>query len=242
LSAAGYPKNRIIVWDRSLDGVKAAGYRPGAEAYQLLAVPPTVGYDAKTAFSAPLLGKLIWGDLDYKTDRGKVPLLSDQANESDQSHFCSIVSNLVTKIINVPVLCDNRSNGIAGCLYNTTIPNVDNWRRFGQSGGFGAGAIAEIYSNPIIQKKVVLNIMDGLLAQYAGGPEGQPNYAVHLEKIFTSKDPVALDSVALRELEKLRAKAKFPPIGSLAVHVQAAEQMGLGVAEPGRIEIKDVGR
>ena len=61
-------------------------------------------------------------------------------------------------------MSNSTTNGIAGCLYNVTLPNIDNWRRFAQGSGFGAGSIAEIYANPLIEKKVVLNIMDGLVA------------------------------------------------------------------------------
>ena len=60
-----------------------------------------------------------------------MPLLSETENTSSVSHFSKIVANEVTKIINLPVLSDNVRNGVAGCLYNVTIPNIDNWRRFG---------------------------------------------------------------------------------------------------------------
>src|SRR5437660_5938170 len=73
LVAAGHPRSSIVVWDRSISGIKGAGYKPGAEGYQLRAIAPRDGYDAKAVFSAPLLGKLIWGDVDYKSDKGKMP-------------------------------------------------------------------------------------------------------------------------------------------------------------------------
>src|SRR5213078_2786544 len=93
--------------------------------------------------------------------------------------------------LKTPVI-NREMNGIAGCLYNVTIPNIDNWRRFSQGSRFGAESLAEIYSNPLIAKKVVFNLMDGLVAQYAGGPPSQPNYAVHHATLYASKDPVAL--------------------------------------------------
>jgi uncharacterized protein (DUF362 family) len=242
LVAAGHPRNSIIVWDRSLTGIKDAGYKPGADGYQLRSITPASGYDPKAALTAPLLGKLIWGDLDYKSDKGKMAPLSDTENTSNVSHFAHIVSTDVTKVINVPVLSNSTTNGIAGCLYNMTIPNIDNWRRFSQTTGFGAESIAVIYSNPIISSKVVFNLMDGLLAQYGGGPESQPNFAVHNGTLYASKDPVALDSIVLKRLDAWRAKANFPPIGRLASYVEAAGQLGLGNADSSRIEVKNVGR
>jgi hypothetical protein len=240
LVAAGHPRNSIVVWDRSIAGIKGAGYKPGAEGFQLRAITPRDGYDAKAVFSAPLLGKLIWGDLDYKSDKGKMPMLPDTENTSNVSHFSKILSNDVTKIINVPVMSNSTTNGIAGCLYNVTIPNIDNWRRFAQGTGFGAESIALIYSDPVVGQKIVFNLMDGLAAQYGGGPQSQPNFAIHHATLYASKDPVAVDAVALKRLEEWRVRATFPPIGPLASYVQAASQLGLGNSDASRIEIKDV--
>ena len=238
LAAAGHARNSIIVWDRALGGIKEAGYRPDKEGYQLKSIAPRDGYDPKAVFSAPLSGKLIWGDLEFRSDRGTIPLLSDQETSSEESHFARILSSEVTKIINVPVMSDSATCGIAGCLYNMTIPNIDNWRRFTQS-RWGNTAIAEIYHMPIIGSKVVLNIMDGLVAQYAGGPESQPNFAVHHSTILASKDPVAIDAIAVRQIEEWRAKARFAPITPLAQHVQVAGQLRIGNAEV--IEVRNVG-
>ncbi len=238
LVAAGHARNSIIVWDRSLGGIKDAGYRPDAEGYQIKSIAPRDGYDPKAMFTAPLGGKLIWGDLEFRTDRGTVPLLSDQDTTSDDSHFARILSSEVTKIINIPVMSDSATCGIAGCLYNMTLPNIDNWRRFSSS-RWGNTAIAEIYRMPIVGQKVVLNIMDGLVAQYAGAPRPEPNFAVHHATILASKDPVAIDALTVRQLEEWRAKARFAPIAPLAQHVQAAGQLRIGNAEV--IELRNVG-
>ncbi|HEX8899074.1 MAG TPA: DUF362 domain-containing protein [Chthoniobacterales bacterium] len=238
LVAAGQTRSNIIVWDRSLGGINEAGYRPEKEGYQLKSIAPRDGYDPKAVFTAPLSGKLIWGDLEFRSDRGKIPLLSDQEITSDDSHFARILSSEVTKVINVPVMSDSGSCGIAGCLYNMTLPNIDNWRRFTQS-RYGHAAIAEIYRMPMVGSKVVLNIMDGLVAQYAGGPQSQPNFAVHHATILASKDPVAIDALAVRQIEEWRAKARLNPIAPLAQHVQVAGQLRIGNAEV--IEVRNVG-
>ena len=242
LVAAGHSRGGIIVWDRSLGGIKEAGYRPGIDGYQLRAIAPRNGYDPKAVLSAPLIGNLVWGDLDYRSYEGKMPLLSDTENTSNVSHFSKIISTEVTKIINVPVMSSSEMNGIAGCIYNVTIPNIDNWRRFAQGSRFGAESLAEIYDDPVIAKKVAFNLMDGLVAQYAGGPQSQPNYAVHHATLYASKDPVALDAVALRRLEQWRARASLPPIGSAAAYVGFASQLGLGNSAPNQIEVRNLGR
>jgi uncharacterized protein (DUF362 family) len=238
LVAAGHPRNTIIVWDRSLGGIKDAGYRAGIDGYHLQAITPRDGYDAKAVLTAPFMGQLIWGDLDYLGDARK--MLSDIENTSNVSHFSKILSGEVSKIINVPVMSISETNGIAGCIYNMTIPNIDNWRRFAQGPRFGTESLAEIYANPLIAKKVVFNLMDGLIAQYAGGPQSQPNYAAHHATLYASRDPVALDAIALKRLEEWRARASLPKIGQQAAYIGFASQLGLGNAAPNRIELKNI--
>ena len=244
LVAAGHPRESIVVWDRELGGIKDAGYRPNAEGYRLLSIPPRDGYDAKAFFSVPLLGNLVWGDSEFQNAKGimPMPLLSETENTSDISHFSRIVSSEVTKIINVPVMSNSEANGLAGCLYNMVIPNIDNWRRFSDSTHLGSSTVAEIYANPIIAKKVVLHLMDGLVAQYAAGPRSEPNYAIHYATLMASKDPVAIDSIALRQIEEWRAKEKLPSLKEAAGYLPIAVQYGLGKADPRQIEIKTVGR
>jgi uncharacterized protein (DUF362 family) len=242
LVAAGHPRSSIIVWDKSLARIKEAGYRPGAEGYQLRDIPPRNGYDMKAVISAPLLGTLVWGDLEYHGDLGHLEPLSDVENTSNLSHFAKVLANDVTKVINVPVMSNTEMNGVAGCLYNMTIPNIDNWRRFTQGRGFGAASIAEIYSNPVIKDKVVLNIVDGLVAQYAGGPQSQPLFSEHHATIYASKDPVAVDSILLQKLEEWRTRGHLPSIGQMSAYVQAAGYGGLGNASRDRIELRNVGR
>jgi hypothetical protein len=242
LAAAGHPRNSIIVWDRSLGGIKEAGYKPGQEGYQLRSISPSDGFDPQATLSAPVLGKLVWGDYEFNPNLGKMVPLSDTENTSNLSHFAKIIANDVTKIINVPVMSNSEMNGIAGCLYNVTIPNIDNWRRFSQATPFGLSGIADIYADPHIGKKVVLNIMDGLVAEYGGGPKAQPNFSIHHATIYASKDPVAIDAVAHKHIEKWRANASLPPIGPRALYIETAAQMGLGNSTSGKIDIRNIGR
>ena len=91
LAAAGHSRDDIIVWDRSIAGIKDAGYKPTGGGYQLRAIAPRDGYDPKATISAPLIGKLVWGDLEFTSDKGKMPLLSDTENTSSTSHWARIV-------------------------------------------------------------------------------------------------------------------------------------------------------
>ena len=139
-------------------------------------------------------------------------------------------------------MSDSATNGIAGCLYNVTVPNVDNWRRFLQLDASTTESIASLYADEHIAPKVILHIMDALLAQYAGGPGFQPNYAFHHQTLYASRDPVALDAIGLRKLDEWRKPAHLAPIGKRAEWLESAAQLGLGNFAPERIVLVPVGR
>jgi hypothetical protein len=228
IEESGVPAARIIVWDRELSELRAAGLTARRGGFQVRGIAPVSGYDREAPFAASTLGKLIWGDLLFRDPRkrdGKRIATADQLRST--SHVASLVSREITKIINVPVLSDESGCGVAGALYNMTVPNVDNWRRFTQPDGC-ADSIPDLYADAHLGPKVVLTIMDALRPQYAGGPRFNPNYAFSLHKIFASKDPVALDAHALRLIEGWRKDAKLPPIGKRAGWLESAAQAGLG--------------
>jgi len=239
LARAGVPPANIIVWDRA--DMASAGYRDSGGNYQVRGIESASDYDPQSVVFSPLLGKLIWGDLKFtrQGDQGSV-LVRGSEQVSTDSHLCKVMSKEVTKIINVPSMKASESCGVAGCLYNATVPNLDNWRRFVTEPGLGGTAIAELYMDPRISKKIVLNIMDGLVAQYAGERESEPNYAFHYNRIFASKDPVAIDATALREIEKWRKQVKLPSLEKYGTYLQGAEQLGIGNDSEDRIELKAV--
>src|SRR6476661_1550638 len=51
LAAVGLPRSSIVVWDRSLGGIKEAGYRPAVDGYQVKAIAPHTGYDPQAMLS-----------------------------------------------------------------------------------------------------------------------------------------------------------------------------------------------
>jgi Domain of unknown function (DUF362) len=239
LEASGISSGHIIVWDRDAADLVAAGYATQKGGYEVRSIPPASGYDLKSPFTAPVLGRLIWGDARFQEKQrrfGKISVEADQL--SSTSYFSNVLVRDVTKIINVPVFCDGSGCGVAGALYNVTVPNVDNWRRFTQMDG--ASSIPDMYADDHIRPKVAMTIMDGLLSQYAGGPRFNPNYAFASRTIYASKDPVALDANAFRIIEKWRVEAKLPPIAKLSQWLLDAEQMGLGNFAENRITLQQI--
>jgi hypothetical protein len=85
-------------------------------------------------------------------------------------------------------------------------------------------------------------LMDGLIAQYAGGPQPQPNYAIDHATLYASKDPVAIDAIALKRLEQFRSRGSLPKLDAIAAYISYAGQIGLGNATLNRIEVRNIGK
>ena len=252
LADAGVPPQNIVVWDREESLLKTAGFRGKNAGYRLMWSEGN--YDPKAVITSPVSGKLIYGDLLFMAKapdilrgalRGeatendkKKPQSMD--NLSDESHLSNVLSRVVTKVINVPVLSDNLYCGLSGALFNMTIQNLDNWRRLIQDPINGDPSIPEAYADPRIGDKVVFQIMDGLIALYAGAPFGDANYAVHYGTLYASKDPVAIDAVALRRIDEWRVAVQMEPASKTAKYLETAFSYGLGNADLGKIEVVDV--
>ena len=241
LRGAGVAATNIIVWDRDASEMTAAGFLTveqversprgaaarGPTSFRSLAVSPD-GWDATAVYEYRVVGRLVWGDLLF----GKV-----ESDIDTRSHLPLVLTKTITKLINVPVLQDHDPCGIAGCLYNLSIAAVDNQRRFETPNQHGDPAIADICAMPQVRGKLVLNVMDGLVGGYAGGPAFKPQYSWNYGGLLFSRDPVAVDVVALELLEAKRREAKVSAIGSQAGHITAAGRLGLGQSDRDKIEL-----
>ena len=243
LIAAGILPSNIIVWDRNSEDLLAAGFNPKSPLYRLRWTDPAKGYDTKAIVTAPVLGRLIWGDSKFG-DRGKgsmVDTLGTGEQLSSTSHWSKILSAEVDKVINVPSLQDSFHTGLNGALANMALANLDNWRRFARAPEYGDPYLAEIYADAMIHDKVVLTILDALVLQYAGGPFPNPGFLVEYHTIFASTDPVAIDSTAVRLLDENRAPSKLPSLENLTRWLESASALGLGNLEEEKIDLVRVG-
>lgn len=242
LEQAGVNPRNVIVWDRDSEELRAAGFTAQRLGCKVRGIDPPRGWDRAATFAAPALGRLIWGDATFIERNTKV--LGRQTTDSDQlssnSHLAAIVTKDITKIINVGTLTDDAGCGVGGVFYNLAVKNVDNWRRFVAVEQSAADSIPELYASEHLGPKVVLHFLDGLLAQYAGGPEANPNYAYDHATLYASRDPVALDALAARRIDEWRKLAKLPPIARRAEWLRTAEQLGLGEASEDRLKLVPV--
>jgi len=243
LAEAGVPPRNIIIWDKSIEDLLATGFKKDGARYILEGIDPKTGYDQQFQVSAPVLGKLIWGDSKFGDRGGRrfADLLSSGEQLSSQSYFAKVLTTKVTKVINVPSLADSYLTGIHGGIVNMTLSNIDNWRRFAKSASAGDSYISEIYADPMIRDKVVLILLDALILQYAGGPFPDPNFSIQNCVIFASKDAVAIDATAARLIEEVRKANKMPSIKPMIAYLEAASQLGLGESAEGRIQMMRVG-
>ncbi|MEI6071554.1 MAG: DUF362 domain-containing protein [Verrucomicrobiae bacterium] len=241
LKAAGLPASRIIVWDRNIEDLIAAGYRRDGSRYSLRWVDRATGYDPQAQVNAPVLGKLIWGDFGFGDRSGS--RFSDMSGEqlSNKSFYSKILSREVTKIINVPSLTDSFLTGINGALANMVLPNIDNWRRFTKPPSYGDPYLAEIYADAMIKEKIAITILDGLVLQYAGGPFANPGFLQDHFTIYASRDPVAVDATAARLVDDARKPSKLPALAPMTSWLQAASSIGLGQHAAEKIELIQVG-
>jgi hypothetical protein len=233
LIAAGVSATNIYIFDRDPLSMQAAGYLlPGVtNLVREVSIIGGTGWDPNVYFQNNLTGKLIWGDL-----------LFGQSDEqlSKRSHLPKLVTTTITKLINVPVLHDHDVCGLSGCLYNLSLGMADNTRRFEIMGQHGDPMIAEIYGMPLLRGKVVLNIMDGLIAGYAGGPGFKPQYSWNYGALYFSVDPVAIDALAVELLDTKRREAHIPLIAPHATYITTASHLGLGQSERAKIDLSDV--
>ena len=232
LLAAGLPPNHIIVWDRHITDLRLAGFAELSDRYGILiAGSAQAGWDEKAFYNpdSPILGNLVWGDLEFGKKGEGV---------GRKSFVSTLVSRKLTKIINITPLLNHNEAGVSGNLYSLATGSVDNLIRFESSPDALATAIPEIYSLPALSDHVVLNITDALICQYEGGERGLLHYSAILNQLRFSRDPVALDVLSIQELDRLRLNAHAPSVKPNLKLYSNAALLPLGVSDLKRIQVE----
>ncbi|HVV70177.1 MAG TPA: DUF362 domain-containing protein, partial [Verrucomicrobiae bacterium] len=232
LLEAGIPRTNIIIWDKQSTDLRLAGFFDLAEKYGVRAAGSAqAGYDEKAFYETALLGNLLWGDYEFGKKGPGV---------GRKSFVSKLVSQQITKIINITPLLNHNLAGVSGNLYTLAVGSVDNLARFESEASRLATAIPEIYALPALSDHVVLNIVDALICQYEGEDRGLLHYSTMLNELRFSRDPVALDVLSLQELERQRQAANAPVAKSNHELYSNAALLELGVNDPKRIQVETI--
>jgi hypothetical protein len=224
---AGITANQIIIWDRRSVDLRLAGYYDLAAKYNVgIDAALDAGYDPKVFYETPLVGKLVYGDLEFGRKGEGI---------GRNSYVSKLLTQRLTKIINVTPLLNHNQAGVSGALYGLATASIDNVLRFENPERLGT-AIPEIYGMPELADKVVLNIVDALICQYRGEERSLLHYSTVLNQLWFSRDPVAVDALAIKVLEENRAETKSRK--STWQIYSNAELMDLGIADTNQIKIE----
>jgi hypothetical protein len=207
--------------------LRAAGFDALAEQLGVgLASSVDRGFDEKIAYENSVLGNLLFGDLEFGRKDTTV---------SRRSHLTKLMTADFTKIISIAPLLNHNEAGTTGHLTSLGLGSADNILRFEGNGERIATALPELFGQPQIADKGVLYITDALLCQYQGEQRSLLHYSAPMNQLWFSKDPVALDSLALVELERQRDIAGMPQGKPNRELYANAELLELGVANLKRI-------
>jgi len=251
LMAVGVPPSQIVVFERfqnQLDGIGYPAHLPeGVEVFA-----PEAGnrrmenraYDPETYVEVDFFGE-----------------------EDTRSNMMRLVSQRLTKIVNIPNMKDHGATGATGCLKNVAYGCFSNVARSHSRGQTHTRtAVGTFASVEPLRSRCVLQIMDGIHAVWHGGPFAKTTrFVFHPRRILFGTDPVAIDRLLLDVIdEKRKAEGavsiwdrspkhlKFNDAGSRDSdpnvnilirepgHVEYASRLGLGIADLARIRVEEV--
>jgi hypothetical protein len=255
LLAAGVKPKDIVVFERYRDEFIAAKMH--------LAVPDGINW---TGLGIAYNGKQIdiQGDDENTGDRMRVTGydpdefmvmecvmsgLDPKDDRTRRSHLGLLVTRRVNKLVLLPVLKDHGSAGITGALKNMSHGLVNNVCRSHATPDTNVcnQFIPQVVNHPVIRRKCVLQIMDGIKGVYQGGPgASRPEWTWENNTLFFATDPVAMDHVAWQYIDAKRKERGLPPVGACGKlgldplktegfdirqpqHIPLAAHLGLGI-------------
>ena len=225
LYGAGVLRKQIIIWDRFEEHLLNAGYpikQDAADVRTFASDTEGIGYD---------------DEVFYESEKDSV---ARRENESTRSRYSRIVTQQVDVLINVPVLKHHAMAGVSGCLKNLAFGSVDNTRRFHGKPLYCNPAIAEILEHKVLKEKLVLNIVDGLVASFDRGPTYHAESAWNYGGLFISTDPVILDVLVLQTVNQKREEMELDSVSKLANHISTASKLDLGTNTLDQADLRQV--
>ncbi len=235
LEDAGIPRANIMIWDRREFQLHEAGFT--AERFPGITIRGTECKDSQGSFRDET-GRLYsedridrdwyyWADCEESYDEETLPYM---VNDGKYSYFSSIVTKDVTKIINIPIL-KNAGSTVTLCLKNLAYGAITNTGRLHRP--LWADTCAQVPCFAPLRDKVVLNIVDGMMGCYHGGPGANPQFIIPYHRLLVGSDPVAVDRIGLDIVEKKRVEMKMQekPSPRATGFLDMAAGYQLGVAD-----------
>jgi len=156
-----------------------------------------------------------------------------EIENEDRSCFADIVTNGITKLVNIAVLKHNEDSGVTWATKNIALGVTTNKVRFHID--YCAKAIPEILAHPCLRDKMILHIGEAAkisVVSVAGAQIATDN------RIFFSRDPVAMDRIGLDILEARREERRLESVRAISTHVAACARRGLGTDDLSRIDLR----
>jgi hypothetical protein len=248
LESSGLPRHNIIIWDRFDYMLKDAGFT--AERFPGIGIEglQTMDEDAasgKTQDNSKWLRPdgthvsvdnfdqdvYYWADVEGPKD---LPYLNQHVFNGKFSYFGKLLTKKLTKIINAAAF-KNTGNAISMATKNIGYGAVCNTNRLHRP--MFLDVCVEVPAFPPVRDKMVLNLTDGLRAQYEGGPDSNAKFAWLYNTIFFATDPFALDMVCHNLLVAKRKEMGVAVNENprFTDYLRYAEKLGLGIADPAKI-------
>jgi hypothetical protein len=153
----------------------------------------------------------------------------DSTLEQDRKSFLATPLFLDADFwINLPVYTDHPVLGVNGALVNATLWNASNTARFFRSPANAPAAVAEMSAIPELRQTWVFTLASLQIYQFVGGPWFDSLYTVSEPRLWLSADPVLLDSLMLRRINKARREAGFEPVSPDIHTLDFAAQLNVG--------------
>ena len=147
-----------------------------------------------------------------------------------------------TALINFALVKDHSICGYTGALKNMTHGCSVNPQDFHDH--HASPQIAILAAQDVLRSRLRLCVIDGFKLMAHGGPlYKHPEYVIPHESVYASTDPVALDAIGWREVETARSGFGLKSLtdeGRSPAYIQAAADLGVGIADLAKITLREV--
>ncbi len=245
LEESGIPRSNILIWDRRGKDLIEVGFTkenfPGIKIVGTESPDENGSYydsDGKL-YSEQMIDKdwYFWADVEGNYDAETMPYM---VNDGKYSYFSKISTQMVDKIINMPILKWGGTSFITFCMKNLSYGAITNTGRLHKSVHFET--IAGVCSFPPLRDKVVLNIGDAIKGSFSYGPGSNEQFYFNFHTILIGTDPVAIDRIAYDIILKKRIEEKIEreDIPNRRNFLNLAQEFKLGVADLDKIQLHKI--